>query len=100
MKKTTYSKALRDSFAPFRAEALKRYAAMKKHHISDHKIDLYLMNNTTLGQDRKIEEHIIFCAECFLRIRARGRLIAAVRISKEMKKFTATVNKQMLGKGE
>ena len=29
MKKTTYQKKLRDSFAPFRAEALKRYAADK-----------------------------------------------------------------------
>jgi len=73
---------------------------MKKHHISDHKIDLYLMNKTTPGQDRKIEEHYIVCAECFLRIRARGRIITAAKISKEMKRFTSTVNKQMLGKGE
>jgi len=71
-----------------------------KKCLKDHKIDQYLMNETTPSQDRKIEGHYFICHKCFVRIRARGRIITAARISKEMKRFTATVNKQMLGKGE
>ena len=38
MKKTTYQKKLRDSFAPFRAEALKRYAADKPKKEAEKKL--------------------------------------------------------------